>query len=268
MADYINSLTNQQVKLVVSLKQKKYRDETGLFVVEGVRLAEEAAASSYRLAACFYTRKAINQERGQALVRRLTACCRTAEVSEEVYQKMTDTEQPQGIMVLVEKKVPSLSELLAGTPQPLLAVLDSVQDPGNVGTLIRTADAAGCSGVLVSKGCADIFAAKTVRAAMGSLFHLPVLPGVELTQVLPELKQRGIAIMATALTASHICYQVDFKEACAIVFGNEANGITPSVLATADRRIHIPLQGQAESLNVAASAAVILYEALRQRRYS
>ncbi|CUH96194.1 hypothetical protein P22_2283 [Propionispora sp. 2/2-37] len=268
MAECITSLQNKYIKLAAALKQKKYREETGLFAVEGVRLVEEAARSHYRVDTCLYVPKALEQKRVQDILNRFkNSGTRVLAVSNEAYHKVTDTQEPQGIMALVEKFQPDISDLLASEKLPLLLVLDHLQDPGNVGSAIRSADAAGCTGVILSRGCADLYAGKTVRSTMGSLFHLPVLENVDLPAFLAVCKNNRINIMITTLSDARVYFHVDFTRPVAIVFGNEGNGVTASLLPEADERLYIPLKGKAESLNVTAAASVILYEAVRQRQY-
>jgi TrmH family RNA methyltransferase len=178
---------------------------------------------------------------------------------------MTDTDQPQGLMVLVEKRRYQFDDVILNKKNPLIVVLDGLQDPGNVGTIIRTADAAGCSGVLMTKGCADLFSGKTVRAGMGSIFNLPIIEGLECNQLVSLLSEHHISLMATALTNSEVYFSTDFTKPVAVVFGNEGNGVQKELLQKAKVKLYIPILGKAESLNVAASASVILYEAVRQR---
>jgi TrmH family RNA methyltransferase len=266
VSELITSLQNKIIKLAASIKQKKYRDELGLFAVEGVRLTEEATHSGWPTPYCIYTETAACNERVQDILSCLsTKGCKLIQVSSAIYDKVTDTKQPQGIMILVEKRVYCLEDLIAGQQQPLLVVLDGIQDPGNVGTVIRTADAAGCTGVIVTTGCADLFSGKTVRSSMGSLFHLPIVEDFSQVEILTFLKMQHISILATTLEDSVVYYKCDLTGAAAIVLGNEGKGVSEEMLREADARLHIPLYGKAESLNVAAAASVILYEAVRQR---
>lgn len=267
MSEYISSVANKLIKEIASLKQRKYRDKLGLFVAEGVRLVEECKSANWPVQMCIYTEEAAARERTKAIIDRLSiTSCRMIIVSEDIYNKISDTEQPQGIMAVIKKHKYGIEQLLA--PQDkmsLFVVLDSIQDPGNIGTIIRTADAAGCTGVITLKGSADVFATKTVRATMGSLFHLPVIEGVSPTELIFTFKQAGIKLMATCLDQSQAYYRTDFNYPVAIILGNEGQGISPELISAADSRLIIPLIGQAESLNVAVAAGVILYEAVRQR---
>lgn len=266
MAEVITSSQNTLIKMAASLKQKKYRDEAGLFIVEGIRLAEELARSDWQAEVCIYTEEAAHSGRVQAILDILSnKKCRMIIVPPAVYHKITDTEQPQGIMVLAHKRILKFADLLKNWQQPLFVILDKIQDPGNVGTVIRTADASGCTAVVLTRGCADLFSGKTVRATMGSLFHLPVLEGYDNAELITTFKNNDIAILATALESSNIYFKTDFNRPAAIVFGNEGSGVSAEMLRMADSRLYIPILGGAESLNVAVAAGVILYEAVRQR---
>lgn len=267
MSEIITSPQNKFIKLASALKQKKYRDELGLFVVEGVRLVEEAAQSSWLVETCIYTTEALRQPRVQEIISKLQAKnCRMIQVPLAIYDKITDTKEPQGIMAIVKKQVYNLDEVLASGEKPFLIVLDGLQDPGNVGTIIRTGVAAGCTGILLTKGCTDVFANKAVRGSMGSIFHIPISEGLHTNEIIDCLGQKNIKLLATSLESSTVYFKVDFTAALALVFGNEGNGVNPEFIAQAHERLYIPLLGNVESLNVAASAAVILYEVVRQRQ--
>jgi len=265
--EIITSSQNKLIKLVASLKLKKYRDELGLFIVEGVRLVEEAANSNWLIETCIYTREALQQERVQEIMAGLKSKnCRLIQVPTIIYDKVTETKEPQGIMVIAQKHAYQLSDVLNDGKKPFFVVLDELQDPGNVGTIIRTAAAAGCTGVILTKGCTDVFASKVVRASMGSIFNVPIFEGLSISEVLSYFAQHCIDILATSLESSNVYFKADFTKAIAVVFGNEGNGVSNQLLEHAQDRLYIPLLGRVESLNVAASAAVILYEVVRQRQ--
>jgi len=267
VTEIITSQQNKLIKLAASLKLKKYRDELGLFIVEGVRLVEEAAHSNWLVETCIYTTEALQQERVQELIRKLTAKnCRMIQVSTMIYDKITDTQEPQGIMAIVQKHTYQLSAVLACGGKPFFVVLDGLQDPGNVGTIIRTAAAAGCTGVFLTKGCTDVFANKVVRGTMGSIFHVPIFEGMTHSEIISCFATHKIEMLATSLESSNLYFTVDFNQSIAVVFGNEGNGVSCQLLEHSQDRLYIPLLGRVESLNVAASAAVILYEVVRQRQ--
>jgi len=266
MSFVISSLQNKFVKSAAGLKQKKHRDELGQFMAEGVRLCEELAASEWQIDTCFFTGSAAQDDRTLRVLDTLrNKGCSLFEVSASVLDKIAETEEPQGIIVIARQRKMSIKELLSLVKVPLIAVLDDVRDPGNAGTIIRTADAAGCNGVIFLKGCADLYAGKTIRATMGSLFHLPVIEGVARSELVAAKQDYGIKLAVTSLTAAQRYYEADLTGALALVFGSESQGISAEVTEASQSRIFIPMLGKAESLNVAAAAAVILYEAARQR---
>lgn len=267
MIEFITSPHNQLVKMVAALRQKKYRDELGLFTVEGVRLAEELAAAGWPVETCLFTETAAADSRAAKILGVLGNRCRLVQVSDPLYAKITDTQEPQGIMLVAPKRQAAFGDILSSRSEsPLIVVLDGIQDPGNAGTVIRTADAAGCSGIVMLKGCVDLYAGKTVRATMGSLFHLPVVENMAGDDLLTALATAGIPLIATALKEATDYSAARLSGPVAIVFGNEGQGVSGELLARAAERIIIPIYGKAESLNVATAAAVTLYEAARQRR--
>ncbi len=266
MRERIDSPGNERVKLAASLRQRKHRDREGLFLAEGVRLCEMAAESRWRISFGFYTETVLAEPRGAALIHRLEERGeRLCRVPENVFRKASATDSPQGILLVMEQKRMLLKDFCL-SEHPFLMVMDRVQDPGNAGTMIRLADAAGMDGAILLRGSVDPFSDKVVRGSMGSLFHLPVCGNVEEESLLAFLKERGIRLCATAPEeGSRTCYAEDLSGRLALVFGNEAEGVSP-VLLQASHRIRIPMFGRAESLNVATAAAVVVYEALRQRR--
>lgn len=268
MREKIESAANKKIKLAASLTKRKNRRETGLFIAEGVRLAEMAVAADYEIKFALYTDEAAREARAVAVLealdsRGVTLCETTA----ALYKKASATESPQGLMLVMRAKKYSLEDFPAETNK-LYVVLDGVQDPGNVGTIIRTADAVGASGVILLTGTADVYSDKTVRASMGSLFNMPVVEGVSVAELMEFTQVQGLTLYATALdetAAPH--FAQDFTAPCAIVLGNEGNGVSSEILKAA-RKTYIPMYGSAESLNVSMSAAIVLYEAVRQRRFN
>lgn len=266
MREQIDSLANRKIKLAASLHSRKHREKEGLFLAEGIRLAEMAAEADWEISFCLCTKALSSQQRGSELLKKLELRgVPVYETAENIYGKASGTDAPQGILLVMKQQKSCLTEWQAAE-NPLYVVLDGVQDPGNAGTIIRTADAAGADGVILLKGSADIFNEKTVRATMGSLFHLPICTDVTQEGLQAFLKEQAVSLYATALDETAGPYfQQDFKNRCAIAFGNEGNGVSRELLKNA-RKTYIPMYGAAESLNVGVSAAVVLYEAARQRR--
>lgn len=266
MTEIVASPHNQLVKMISSLRQKKYRDDLGLFAVEGIRLTEEIVAAGWPVESCIFTAAAAADSRTAELLGALRERrCRLVQVTDQIYAKISDTQEPQGIMLVAPQRPVSFADVLARSAKPLIAVLDGIQDPGNAGTIIRTADAAGCSGVVMLRGCVDLYAGKTVRATMGSLFHLPVVANMASDDFLRTLSVAAIPLIATDLAGATVYSAARLSGPVAIVFGNEGAGVGAELLARAAERIIVPIYGKAESLNVATAAAVILYEAARQR---
>lgn len=261
----ISSLQNSHIKLASSLKQKKYRDREGLFIAEGVRIIEDIASVGGVIRTCFYDAETVSP-RMEELIDSLPSSVRVLAVSSAVYRKITTTEEPQGILAVVEQKEWTLDDIGDGIVH--LAVLDRVQDPGNIGTIIRTAEAAGWDGILVLTGSSDIYAPKVVRSTMGTMMHLPVVRGLSEETLVDFLAKRGVRLYATSVVESKTYDACDFAQSAAVVFGNEGAGVSDALLARADERLHIPLYGRVESLNVAAAAAVICFEGARQRQAS
>lgn len=257
----VTGLQNPVVKAAAELKQKKYRTQNGLYLAEGLRTAEEAVAYK-AVETLFYV--ATDDERTMRLLEDAAAQnIKLVCVSENVMKKIADTETPQGIIAVCKMRQPKLENLLASGK--MLLVLDRVGDPGNIGTMLRTADAAGIGGLVLLKGCADIYAPKTVRSSMGSLFHIPVLSGVSEQEFVSAAKKAGYDLLVTCLDGADNLYKADLSGRIAFVMGNEAGGVSESLLEQADKRVYIPMAGRAESLNVAMAAGIVMFEALRRK---
>ena len=265
----IDSQANSRLKLLGKLRQRKNRKKEGLFIAEGVRLVEMAADSAWKISFALFSDSALEGERAKILAEGLKADGVTAiAVSDAIYGRLTNTESPQGVMAIVENGLldeGSLSGLELSQNSQLL-VLDGVQDPGNAGTIIRTADAAGFDGVICLDGTVDLLNDKAVRSSMGSLFNIPVAAEVSHDAFLAFCLKRGISLYVTALDET-ACphFRADYKKKCAIVLGNEGNGVSDTMLKADGQRIYIPMSGSAESLNVAIAGAIVMYEAYRQR---
>ena len=222
----------------------------------------EEAVASKTVVSIFYT--AIEDDRTrsvleEAAAQQLKLYC----VSDAVMKKIADTDTPQGIIAVCKMQNVTLDKLLS--KGEMLLVLDRVGDPGNLGTMLRTADAAGIGGVVLLKGCVDIYAPKTVRSSMGSLFHVPVVSGIGEDNFIAEAKDAGYELLVTSLEGADNLYKADLGGRIAFVMGNEAGGVSANLLERADKRVFIPMAGRAESLNVAMAAGVVMFEALRRR---
>lgn len=268
MLEEIRSPHNEQVKHWAALQTKKGRDRSGTFLVEGAHIVAEALKSG-ALAECVLfvpgspaARELESLGFGHGNV---TGGARWIVVSEAVMDKVCEAQTPQGVAAVVKTPDHDLESLLA-SEQGLFVAVDAVQDPGNLGTIVRSADAVGATAVLLGKGTVDVYNPKTVRSTMGSLFHVPVVP-CDLTEALPVARSRGVKVAATSLGAAKTCFQADFTGSTCFLVGNEGAGVSPALLAIADETIIIPIPGRAESLNVAMATTVLLYETVRQRTF-
>ncbi len=261
----ISSVRNPLVKEAAALKQKQERQRQGLYLVEGLRQTEEAVAAA---AACklFYLPEAyVQQPRLAALLEKAAAQgLELIPVSEAVLKKIADEKTPQGVLALCRIAEPPLAELFA--QGRLVVVLDGVADPGNVGSILRTAEAAGAGGGVLLAGCADLYAPKTVRSTMGALHYLPCVSNVSEEELVAAAQEAGYELAACAPKGGRSLYKANLRGRLAVLLGNEAQGVRPSLLERAGEKLYIPMPGRAESLNVAAAAAVVLFEALRQSR--
>ncbi len=255
----ITSTDNPAVRAARRLARATTRRRDDPFLVEGPQAVSEAAAHLERL---FVNGRGAAQHGGLvARVRR--AGVPVVEVTDPVLASLTGTVTPQGLVGVARLASPSLDDVLDALG--LGVVLVEAADPGNAGAIVRTADAAGADAVVLTRGSVDPANAKAVRASAGSLFHLPVLRGAGLDDVLEGCRARGITTVATTASAPTLVTDVDLTGRCALLFGNEAHGLDTDVIGRCDRQVRVPIHGRAESLNLAATVAVVAYEAARQR---
>lgn len=260
----ITSTANGKVKRLINLKKKrKLRDEEHVFLVEGIRMFREVPVDELQevyVSESFYKKEKVlvNAIAGQAGVR-------IEVLTDTVFAHASDTKTPQGVLCVVRQKSYKLEDLLKGEKRHLL-VLDNLQDPGNMGTIVRTAEGAGVTGVIMSRDCVDIYNPKTIRSTMGSIFRVPFFVTEDLHETIRQLQNAQISVYAAHLEGS-VCYDTpDYTKGTAFLIGNEGNGLTKETAALADTYIRIPMGGQLESLNAAMAAGILMYEANRQRR--
>lgn len=260
----IASTANPKVKAWASLQEKKHRDRLGQFLAEGPHMIAEALSCGAAVRAVVY-----DAERGlpPELAEPLRLCGKAVELvaaSRAVVAKCAGTDSPPPAFAVVDK--PSADRSALYRERGFVVVLDGVRDPGNAGTIIRSADAAGADAVVLGRGCVDLYNPKVVRSTMGSLFHLPVLEG-DLAELLPEARSRGMKLAGTSLQAARGLYECDLTEPTWLLLGSEADGLSPLSLQQMDYGVLIPMKGRSESLNVAMAATIVLYEAMRQREF-
>lgn len=263
----ISSLSNPQVKRVASYARPKARQQDNVFIVEGMRMLREAPV---HLVQEIYVTKGFSgkcSREDAALLSSLQAdeTRHYETVSAAVMEKMADTQNPQGVLAVVSAFCYTPEETTAGN-NPLLLLLENIQDPGNLGTILRTAEAAGVTGIIMSRDCADIYNPKVIRSTMGAIFRERFCTVEDLPACAADLSARGIRICAAALSGSVVYDTPDYTGACGFLIGNEGNGLTNAALTAADTRVRIPMAGQVESLNAAISAAILTFEAAKQRR--
>jgi len=253
----ITSLANEKVKLARSLHRRRGREKERLFIAEGVRLCGEVLRAGITPALLFYTPEVAAEERGMRLLQAFADVgTRGMAVSEGVMRTISDTQTPQGVLA-----VAPISE--EPPKEGLLLIVDRLRDPGNLGTILRSAWAAGVGRVVTTKGTVDIYSPKVVRGAMGAHFHLSLAPDKEWKEIEPLLEERQLLLAdARGEVAYH---EVDWSKPSALIIGGEAEGASEEAKRLAHRSVYIPMPGEADSLNAAVAASIILFEAARQQ---
>lgn len=265
----IISQSNGKVRTVVRLlsgpKERKY---LGRYVVEGTRMVREIPdkdLDSIFMTQAYYDKFMGEDVRIRYLVEKAVLRGRCYIVTDIILRKMSDTKHPQGIVATVNTKSYTVEELMqSGETNPLIIVLERIQDPGNMGTIIRSAEAAGATGILVSYDSADIYSPKVVRSTMGSIFRMKVANTFDLIGDITKMKKAGIRIYGMHLDGSSI-YETDLRGPSAFLIGNEGAGLSNEISRQVDSLLRIPMNGAVESLNAASSATLIMYETMRQR---
>jgi len=261
----LKELSKKQQRLIKTLRQSRTaRIKNRCYFVEGIRNVEEAIDSNSDIRFVVISDSFLNSN--ENLPEKING--KVSEdilyrVSDKTFAELTDTVTPQGILAVINFNDIRIEDILK--PNFLIVALDKIQDPGNMGTIIRTADAAGADGIIAGKGCVDIYNPKVVRSTMGSLFHIPVVQTDDLIKTLMELKQKGGKVVTTHLSAKQDYYDVNFKTSTVIVMGSEAEGVSKDISDISDELVRIYMPGHAESLNVAIAHGIIIFEAVRQR---
>ncbi|MBD5454090.1 MAG: RNA methyltransferase [Lachnospiraceae bacterium] len=260
----ITSHANKSVKEVIQLVQKaKTRKERGLFVVEGVKMFLEAPVERIEQV---YISESFAKQMTDACQKKLDMLSFSYEVViDDIFRKMSDTKTPQGIMCILKQQHYRLEEMLAAQ-NPLLVLLEDIQDPGNLGTIFRSSEGAGITGVIMSENTVDIYNPKTIRSTMGAVYRMPFLYTPDMGGTIEELRRKNITVYAAHLQGAKTYDNCSYETGTAFLIGNEANGLRDETAKKADMAIKIPMAGQVESLNAAIAASVLLFEAARQRR--
>ncbi|MBS6196481.1 MAG: RNA methyltransferase [Clostridiales bacterium] len=259
----ITSENNSQVKQIMLLNRKaRERKKQDVFLVEGIKMFCEAPKD--RLVKTYVSQSFLEEKDHESLLEGID----WEVVKDSVFCQMCDTLTPQGILAVVRQKHFSVEEIGKDDKQPLFLVLEDLQDPGNVGTIFRTGEGAGVTGIIMTKNCVDIYNPKTIRSTMGSIYRVPFVCVEELDGVLAWFREKGIVTYAAHLMGKHFYDQEDYRGGTAFFIGNEGNGLSEELSQKADCRIRIPMEGKLESLNAGVASAILMYEASRQRRGS
>lgn len=262
----ITSYSNKFVREVVQLNQRaKTRNEQDVFVAEGIKMFAEAPED--RICRVYIARRAeedLCSKFGDKLSRLSVEI-----VADDVFDKMSDTKTPQGVLCLVRQFHYRIEELLAGANnnrRSLFILLEDLQDPGNLGTVFRTGEGAGASGIIMSRRTVDVYNPKTIRSTMGSVYRVPFLYTDDLCETISTLKANNISVYAAHLNGTKYYDEYDYHQGTAFLIGNEGKGLCTETADCADELIKIPMEGNVESLNAAVAASILVYEAYRQRR--
>jgi TrmH family RNA methyltransferase len=295
----IYSSNNMLIKEVKFLKDRKNRKAKGQSFIEGIRIVEEALLANAEITSLFVSIELLNPGKNftgdfkggetieiEKYIKRLENTRLASVLSkanqrgysiyaipDKLFKSISATETPQGILAVIPTKFYNLENIIERTLEQStefqrnkisLIILDGIQDPGNMGTIIRTADGAGFNGVILSKDCVDPYNPKVIRSTMGSIFYMPLYLSNNLSVTLNEIKDLGIKIYGAHLEGSVDYYKIDMTGNIAIIIGNEARGISSTSLCAADKLIKIPMPGRLESLNASVAAGILIYESFRQ----
>ena len=258
----ISSKENEIIKNIKKLKEKKYRDLNNEYIIEGIKIIQEAIqenAKIKQIIICDDCEK--NSNISQEMMYEI-AKYECIYVTNKIFTSLTDVKNPQGIMAIVEKNSSKEEEI--DYNQDIIVALDDIQDPGNLGTILRTVDSIGINQILVSKGTADSYNPKVVRSTMGAIFRVKIIECEDLEKTLKEIKKHKFEILVTSLQTENSIYDIKYNKKV-IVIGNEANGLEEKIQNMADVKVKIPMLGKTESLNASVATGIILYEYARQK---
>lgn len=260
----ITSSKNPLIKEIKSLHRKRGRMKNNAFIIEGIKIINEAIENNYPLDKIIYTDQLLRNKEGEDFFNKLQDGYNLIYVSDNVFDEISDTENPQGILAIAQLVYRTVDELSL-SKKSFLLYLDELQDPGNMGTIIRTADAFNIDGIILSQGCVDPYNPKVVRATMGSIFRTPLYFASDGLDMLKDLREKGIKIYSTSLQGSIPIYDADYNGGLVLVIGNESKGVREDIQCMSNILIKIPMPGKAESLNAGVAASIIMYEVLKQR---
>lgn len=247
----ITSKDNEIIKNIKKLKEKKYRLDS--YIVEGIKMVKEAISENQEIALI-----AIRED---FKIDFDTKNIKTVIISNKIFNDISDVKTPQGILAVIKKNQNNQIE----TNQDYILALDSLQDPGNMGTIIRTADSANINQIIINKTTVDPYSPKVIRSTMGAIYRTNIIEVEDLKATLKEMKLKGFQIITTDLKATQSIYDINYNNKTVVVIGNEANGVSQEILQTADKKVIIPMLGKTESLNASIAASIMIYEYVRQK---
>jgi tRNA/rRNA methyltransferase len=247
----ITSKDNEIIKNIKKLKEKKYRLDS--YIVEGIKMVKEAISENQEIALI-----AIRED---FKIDFDTKNIKTVIISNKIFNDISDVKTPQGILAVIKKNQNNQIE----TNQDYILALDSLQDPGNMGTIIRTADSANINQIIINKTTVDPYSPKVIRSTMGAIYRTNIIEVEDLKATLKEMKLKGFQIITTDLKATRSIYDINYNNKTVVVIGNEANGVSQEILQTADKKVIIPMLGKTESLNASIAASIMIYEYVRQK---
>lgn len=257
----ITSKDNELIKSIKKLKEKKYRDAYGKFVIEGIKLIGEAIQENADIECIVICEDCMKENCIDKKLMYEIAKKNCVYVNSKVFNTITDVSNPQGILAVV-KRVDASEKI--NYDEDAIIVLDGIQDPGNLGTILRTVDSANLKQIVISKETADVFNSKVVRSTMGAIFRVNVVRSDDLVHDLIEMKNNGFKVVVTSLDTNDSVYDVNYMKKV-IVIGNEANGVSKEVQEIADNKVKIPMLGKTESLNASVAAGILIYEYIRAK---
>lgn len=260
----ISSKDNEIIKNIRKLKEKKYRDLENSYIIEGIKLIKEAIVEKAKIKQIVMCENYTDNEEIDKETLYEIAKYNLIYVTEKVFNLITDVKTPQGIIAVIEKNNIKNTINQIDYSQDIIIALDDLQDPGNLGTILRTVDSANLNQIILSKNSADPYNPKVVRSTMGAIFRINIIEVEDLQETLKEIKKNKFKVMVTALDADNSIYNVDYNKK-AIIIGNEANGVSKEIQAMADEKVKIPMLGKTESLNASVATGIMIYEYVRRK---
>ncbi len=256
----ITSKDNENIKNIKKLKERKYRDLNNEYIIEGIKIIKEAINEKANIKKVIICEECLANNLLDDKLLYEIAKYDCIYVTKKIFEKITDVSKPQGILAIVEKN----NKREIDYKEDIIIALDGIQDPGNLGTILRTIDSANLTQIIVSKDTVDAYNQKVVRSTMGAIFRINIVEVENLKETLKNIKKHKYKIMCTDLSANKNIYEADYNKKV-LVIGNEANGVTQEVLELADEKIIIPMLGKTESLNASVATSIIIYEYIRRK---